>query len=49
METVKVKTSLANIVKRENNYEFTFQYTDNIVEDNIESIFANTILILIKN
>jgi len=48
VETVKVQKSLAHIVEKENNYEFTFQYTDNIVEDNIESIFANTILISIK-
>lgn len=48
IETVKVQKSLANIVKEKNSYEFTFQYTDNIVEDNIESIFANTILISIK-
>jgi len=35
-------------VEKENNYEFTFRYANNIVEDNIESIFANTMLIAIK-
>lgn len=45
---MKVQKNLANIVEKENNYKFTFQYTDNIVEDNIQSIFANTILISIK-
>lgn len=48
VKTVKVQRSLANTVKKENNYEFTFQYTNNIAEDNIESIFANTMLIAIK-
>lgn len=48
VKTVKVQRSLANSVEKENSYEFTFQYTDNIVEDNIESIFANTVLIAIK-
>ena len=48
VKTVKVQRSLANTVEKENNYEFTFQYTNNIAEDNIESIFANTMLIAIK-
>jgi len=48
VKTVKVQRSLANTVEKENNYEFTFQYTNNIPEDNIESIFANTMLIAIK-
>lgn len=48
IKTVKVQRSLANTVEKENNYEFTFQYTNNIAEDNIESIFANTMLIAIK-
>lgn len=48
VKTVKVQRSLANTVEKENNYEFTFRYTNNIVEDNIESIFANTALITIN-
>ena len=48
VETVKVQKSLANIVERGNSYEFTFQYTNNNVDDNIESIFVNTILVSIQ-
>ena len=48
VETVKVQKSLANIVERGNSYEFTFQYTNNNVDNNIESIFVNTILVSIQ-
>ena len=48
IKTIKVQNDLANNVKIGNSYEFIFQYTDNIIEDNIEAIFENAILIEIK-
>ena len=46
IETVKIKKNL-DIVPN-NNYEFTFQFTNEMVEDNIESIFKNAILLKIS-
>lgn len=47
VETVRVLRSFAKNIKENNNYEFTFNYLDNNVEDNIESIFKNAKLISI--
>lgn len=44
IETVKVQRSLASKVEVDKYYEFTFIYTESLVEDNIKSIFENTIL-----
>jgi len=48
VKTVKVQKSLANSIETKKDYEFTFKYTDKTIQDNIESIFANTTLISIK-
>ena len=48
VETVKVLKSLANGVEANKNYEFTFQYGNENIEDNIKSIFENATLVQIK-
>ena len=48
VETVKVLKSLANGVEANKNYEFTFQYGNKNIEDNIKSIFENATLVQIK-
>lgn len=48
IKTVKVQRSLADIIEVEKDYEFTFQYTDKNVNEDIKSIFDNTVLISIK-
>lgn len=45
---VKVKSSLNENIEVGKNYEFTFKITDNYVEDNIASIFANLELLKIE-
>lgn len=42
--TVKIKRELCLDILVGNNYEFTFEFTDSMVEENISSIFSNTIL-----
>lgn len=44
VETVKVKKSLNYDITVGKNYEFTFEYTTEHVDDNIKSIFANATL-----
>ena len=44
VETVKVEKNLASMVEVNKYYEFTFENTNNKLEDNIKSIFENTIL-----
>ncbi len=48
VKTIKIEKSLASDIEIGNDYEFTFKYTDNIVQDNIESIFTNAKLISVK-
>ena len=48
VETVKVLKSLANGIEANKNYEFTFQYGNKNIEDNIKSIFENATLVQIK-
>lgn len=48
VKTVKIQKSLTNSIEIGKDYEFTFKYTDKLVEDNIESIFTNTTLISIR-
>lgn len=48
VETVKIKKNLASSVKANNNYEFTFRYTEKDVEDEIKSIFENMDIISIE-
>ena len=48
VETVKVLKSLANGIEANKNYEFTFQYGNENIEDNIKSIFENATLVQIK-
>lgn len=48
VETVKVLKTLANGVEANKNYEFTFQYGNKNIEDNIKSIFENATLVQIK-
>lgn len=48
VETVKVLKSIANSVETNKNYEFTFQYENKNIEDNIKSIFENATLVQIK-
>ena len=48
VETVKALKSLANGIEANKNYEFTFQYGNKNIEDNIKSIFENATLVQIK-
>lgn len=48
VKTVKIEKSLASNIEIGNDYEFTFKYTNNMVHDNIESIFENTKLISVE-
>ena len=45
--TVRVKRKLCPDIKANSNYEFTFEYTSNMVEENINSVFSNTNLLKI--
>ena len=45
--TVKVRRELCPDITANNNYEFTFEYTSKMVEEEIDSIFSNTNLIQI--
>lgn len=45
--TVRVKRELCLDIKANSNYEFTFEYTSNMVEENINSVFSNTNLLKI--
>ena len=47
VETVKVKKSLNYDIAAGKNYEFTFEYTIEDIDDNIKSIFNNTNLVSI--
>ena len=47
VETVKVKKSLNYDIVAGKNYEFTFEYTIEDIDDNIKSIFNNTNLVSI--
>ena len=44
VETVKVAKSLNYDITAGKNYEFTFEYTNQNIEDNIKSIFTNATL-----
>lgn len=48
IETVKVLKKLASSVKVNKNYEFTFKSSNKKFDDNINSIFQNTVLEVIK-
>lgn len=48
VETVKISKDLCFDIKENNNYEFTFQFTNKMAEDNIQSIFENTTLLKIN-
>ena len=45
--TVKLRRELHPDITANNNYEFTFEYTSKMVEEEIDSIFFNTNLIQI--
>lgn len=47
VETVKVLRDLADNIEVNGNYEFTFQYETDDIEDNIKSIFENSTIISI--
>ena len=44
---IKIKRKLCPDIKANSNYEFTFEYTSNMVEENINSVFSNTNLLKI--
>ena len=48
VETVKVEKILSGNIEVNSFYEFTFNYTDKEVDDNIKSIFSNTKLVKIR-